>query len=268
MALRKLSNEAITTKLVEAMDLIRRSQIVLTQLVEAMEIQWVTNCTDPAGGSHLWNFNGSLTRVGGGCGILASHKIYWQFYRATKTNGKGGKIRFWLQDWCLVERVEQPRRSLPWKLFLPHFRGHSQNISLAFLINFEASGTPGKDSFWAVRRPVKAQPSRPFNGRSFGALTVLAFLRYLPLRDATLESVRQHYGIDPFDGRHGRPVDRAVPSRKRSVIYAAVETSLVGIVRHRRPMAAHSLSNGVHWQSILTWSATGGQQLMLEFSGP
>ncbi|KAJ7205401.1 hypothetical protein GGX14DRAFT_397543 [Mycena pura] len=30
-------------------------------------------------------------------------------------------------------------------------------------------------------------------------------------------------------------------------------------VRHRRPMAAHSLSSGIHWQSILTWSATGDQ---------
>ncbi|KAJ7906397.1 hypothetical protein B0H13DRAFT_1880629 [Mycena leptocephala] len=42
MALHKLSNESITAKLVETMDIIWRSQIVLTQLVEAIEIQWVT----------------------------------------------------------------------------------------------------------------------------------------------------------------------------------------------------------------------------------
>jgi hypothetical protein len=85
------------------------SQIVLTQLVEAMEIQWVTNCTDLAGGSNVilapilltpvsgnhgislvtdftdtswwkqWNFSGSqilLIPVDGSNGILLGHKFY------------------------------------------------------------------------------------------------------------------------------------------------------------------------------------------------
>ncbi|KAJ7855850.1 hypothetical protein B0H13DRAFT_1902896 [Mycena leptocephala] len=113
----------VLTWLVEAME-IQWVTIVLTWLVEAMEIQWVTDCTDLAGGSDLveamefylvtkftdtgwwkpWNFNGSqnsLIPVGG---------------------SNGGKNRFWLLDWCLVETVEWLRSGVPWKGFRPHVR--------------------------------------------------------------------------------------------------------------------------------------------------
>ncbi len=53
-----------------------RVTILLTWLVEAMEIQWVTNCTDLAGGSDVILAPILLTPVGGGHGILPGHKIY------------------------------------------------------------------------------------------------------------------------------------------------------------------------------------------------
>ncbi|KAJ7807466.1 hypothetical protein B0H14DRAFT_2872786 [Mycena olivaceomarginata] len=53
-----------------------------------------------------------------------------------------------------------------------------------------------------------------------------------------------------------------------TVIYAAVETALAGIIRHRLPADANATSTGFQWQTARGWTTTNTQCPPLYPSGP